>query len=113
MPCLFFFFALESTVMKKENAFQSNLIKELKKIFPGCMVLKNDSSYYQGIPDLLVLFNDKWAMLECKRSSTASHRPNQDYYIEKFGKMSYASFISPDNKEEVLDELQQAFRLGR
>ncbi len=99
--------------MKKENAFQSNLIKELKKIFPGCMVLKNDSSYYQGIPDLLVLFNDKWAMLECKRSSTASHRPNQDYYIEKFGKMSYASFISPDNKEEVLDELQQAFRLGR
>ena len=106
---LLIFFALESTVMKKENAFQSNLIKELKKIFPGCMVLKNDSSYYQGIPDLLVLFNDKWAMLECKRSSTASHRPNQDYYIEKFGKMSYASFISPDNKEEVLDELQQAF----
>lgn len=99
--------------MKRENEFQSALIKELKKIFPGCMVLKNDSSYYQGIPDLLVLFEDKWAMLECKRSSTASHRPNQDYYIEKFGKMSYASFISPDNKEEVLDELQQAFRLGR
>lgn len=103
----------ERVVMKRENEFQSALIKELKKIFPGCMVLKNDSSYYQGIPDLLVLFEDKWAMLECKRSSTASHRPNQDYYIEKFGKMSYASFISPDNKEEVLDELQQAFRLGR
>lgn len=99
--------------MKEESKFQSALIKELKKIFPGCMVLKNDSSYYQGIPDLLVLFEDKWAMLECKRSSTASHRPNQDYYIEKFGKMSYASFISPENKEEVLNELQQAFRLGR
>lgn len=103
----------ERVVMKEESKFQSALIKELKKIFPGCMVLKNDSSYYQGIPDLLVLFEDKWAMLECKRSSTASHRPNQDYYIEKFGKMSYASFISPENKEEVLDELQQAFRLGR
>lgn len=101
----------ERVVMKEESKFQSALIKELKKIFPGCMVLKNDSSYYQGIPDLLVLFEDKWAMLECKRSSTASHRPNQDYYIEKFGKMSYASFISPENKEEVLDELQQAFRL--
>lgn len=96
--------------MKRENQFQSALIKELKKIFPGCMVLKNDSSYYQGIPDLLVLYKDKWAMLECKRSSTATHRPNQDYYIEKFGKMSYASFISPDNKEEVLDELQQTFQ---
>jgi hypothetical protein len=96
--------------MKRENQFQSALIKELKKIFPGCMVLKNDSSYYQGIPDLLVLYKDKWAMLECKRSSTATHRPNQDYYIEKFGEMSYASFISPDNKEEVLDELQQTFQ---
>ena len=103
----------ERVVMKKENEFQSALIKELKEIFPGCMVLKNDSSYYQGIPDLLVLFEDKWAMLESKRSSTASHRPNQDYYIEKFGNMSYASFIYPENKEEVLDELQQAFRLGR
>ena len=77
------------------------------------MILKNDSSYYQGIPDLLVLFKDKWAMLECKRSSNASHRPNQDYYIEKFGQMSYANFISPDNKEEVIHDLQQAFQLGR
>ena len=99
--------------MKKESKFQSNLIKELKKIFPGCMVLKNDASYYQGIPDLLVLYHDRWAMLECKRSLTASHRPNQDYYIEKLGNMSFASFISPENKEEVLDELQQAFQSER
>ena len=98
--------------MKRENKFQSELIKELKKIFPGCMVLKNDSSYYQGIPDLLVLYRKHWAMLECKRSSSASHRPNQDYYIEKFGEMSFASFISPENKEEVLHELQQAFQSG-
>lgn len=99
--------------MKRESVFQSALINELQKIFPGCMVLKNDSSYYQGIPDLLVLYNDKWAMLECKRSSKARHQPNQDYYVEKFGKMSFASFISPENKEEVLDELQQAFESGR
>lgn len=99
--------------MKKENEFQSDLIKELKEIFPGCMVLKNDSSYCQGIPDWLVLYNDRWAMLECKRNSNAHHQPNQDYYIEKLGKMSFASFISPENKEEVLDELQQAFKSGR
>lgn len=99
--------------MKKENEFQSDLIKELKKIFPGCMVLKNDSSYCQGIPDWLVLYDDKWAMLECKRSSDAHHQPNQDYYIKKLGKMSFASFIYPENKEEVLDELQQAFKSGR
>ncbi len=107
------FFAAERAVMKKESQFQSALIKELKKIFPGCMVLKNDSSYYQGIPDLLILFNDRWAMLECKRYSNASHRPNQDYYIDKFDEMSYASFISPENKEEVLDELQKALQSRR
>ena len=99
--------------MKRENQFQSALIKELKIIFPGCVVLKNDSSYCQGIPDLLVLYRDKWAMLECKRSKNASHRPNQDYYIQKLGEMSYANFISPETKEEVLDELQQTFQPKR
>jgi hypothetical protein len=99
--------------MKRESKFQSALIKELKVIFPGCVVLKNDPTYCQGIPDLLVLYKDRWAMLECKRSSSASHRPNQDYYINKLGEMSYASFISPDNKERVLDELQQALQSGR
>ena len=96
--------------MKKESAFQSALIRDLKKIFPGCIVLKNDANYYQGIPDLLILYNDKWAMLECKRYSTSSRRPNQDYYVDKFNKMSYASFIFPENKEEVLYELQQTFQ---
>lgn len=99
--------------MKRESKFQSALIKELKVIFPGCLVLKNDSSYCQGIPDLLVLYEDRWAMLECKRSSSATHRPNQDYYIQKLDNMSYARFISPENKEEVLDELQQTFQSRR
>lgn len=97
----------------RENKFQAALIKELKDIFDGCMVLKNDSSYYQGIPDLLVLYRDKWAMLECKRDASASHRPNQDYYISKLGEMSFASFICPENKEEVLYELQRAFGTRR
>lgn len=99
--------------MKKENAFQAALIKELKVIFPGCMVLKNDSSYCQGIPDLILLYKNNWAMLECKRNGSSSHRPNQDYYIQKCNKMSYASFISPDNKERVINELQQAFQSRR
>jgi hypothetical protein len=99
--------------MKKENEFQSDLIKELKKIFPGCVVLKNDSSYCQGIPDWLVLYNDRWAMLECKRSSDANHQPNQDYYIEKLDGMSFASFIYPENKGEVLDAMERSFKVRR
>lgn len=95
--------------MSKESAFQSGLILELKSLFPGCVVLKNDANYIQGFPDLLVLFRDKWAALECKRSSGASHQPNQDYYVGMLGDMSYASFVCPENKEQVLNELQQTF----
>ena len=97
-------------VNKLERDFQSKLIKRLKDEFEGCVVLKNDSSYIQGIPDLLVLFDDKWAMLECKRSSSASHRPNQEYYVDLLDKMSFSRFICPENEEEVLHELEQAFR---
>ena len=93
-----------------ESQFQAKLIKELKMIFPGCIVLKNDPDYLQGFPDLTILWNDRWAVLECKRSERESHRPNQDYYIDICDEMSYARFIYPENKEEVLDELQQAFR---
>lgn len=93
---------------KLERDFQRNLIKELKDIFVGCIVMKNDSSYIQGIPDLLILYKDRWAALEVKKSATASHRPNQEYYVDKMDEMSYASFIYPENKEVVLDELQQA-----
>lgn len=99
-----------ASVNKLERDFQSKLIKKLKDEFEGCVVLKNDSSHIQGIPDLLVLFNDKWAMLECKRSSSASHRPNQEYYVDLLDKMSFSRFICPENEEEVLHDLEQAFR---
>lgn len=96
-----------------ERNFQASLIRELKDIFPGCIVLKNDPEYLQGFPDLTILFNEHWALLECKRSENEPHRPNQDYYVNKGDQMSFARFIYPENKEEVLDELQQAFRTGR
>lgn len=95
---------------KLERDFQAGLIREIKDRFPGCVVLKNDSSYIQGIPDLLVLFNKHWAMLECKRSSSARHRPNQQYYVDLLDKMSFSRFICPENKKEVLHELESAFQ---
>lgn len=94
---------------KRESEFQSKLIRDITDMFPGCIVLKNDPNYIQGIPDLLVLHNDKWAALECKRSKNASHQPNQDYYISEMMEMSYASFVYPENREEVLHEIQHAF----
>lgn len=97
----------------KENKFQADLIKELKQLFPGCMILKNDANYIQGIPDLTILYNDRWAVLECKKNRTANHRPNQDYYVKKMDDMSFARFIYPENKEEIINELQQALRVRR
>ncbi len=93
-----------------ENKFQAELIKKLKKRFPDCLVMKNDPNYIQGIPDLMVIYENKWAALECKKSSKAPIRPNQFYYIEKMNRMSYASFISPENEQEVLNELERTFK---
>lgn len=95
--------------MKRESSFQSNLIERLEYEFPGILVLKNDPNYIQGIPDLTLLYGKHWACLECKRSSTEKLRPNQSYYISLMNEMSYASFIYPENMEDVINELQQAF----
>ena len=92
-----------------ENRFQANLVKKLKHLYPDCVVMKNDSSYIQGIPDLLVLYKDKWASLECKKTANARHQPNQDYYVGKMDEMSFSRFIFPENEEEVLDELYHWF----
>lgn len=92
---------------KLESGFQDKLISQLKALFPGCLVFKMDQ--VQGIPDLLILFQNKWASLECKRGKGASKRPNQKYYVDIMNQMSFSRFIYPENKEEVLRELQQAF----
>ena len=92
-----------------ENEFQSKLIKEIKRRFPGCIVLKNDPTYIQGIPDLIILHNDKWGALECKKNSKASKRPNQEYYIGIKNRISFAKFIYPENKDEVLYDLEHHF----
>lgn len=97
--------------MAKESAFQAKLIKDLKTMLPGCVILKNDPNYIQGVPDLLVLYNNRWAALECKRSKNASHRPNQEYYISKMDGMSFAAFVYPENREDILDELQRSFEV--
>lgn len=91
-----------------ESGFQDKLVKELKQLFSGCMVFKMD--VVQGIPDLLILYGSKWASLECKKKAGAKKQPNQDYYVGKMNEMSFSRFISPENKEEVLCELQRTFK---
>ena len=95
--------------MAKESKFQSELIGELQEMFPGSYIVKNDPNYKQGFPDLTILYKDKWAILECKREEKAKHQPNQDFYVSELNKMSYSAFIYPENKEEILNELQQTF----
>ena len=93
-----------------ESQFQSGLIKELKKMFKGCIVTKLDPKRIQGIPDLLILYGNKWATLEVKRSAKEKKRPNQDYYVDLMNAMSFSRFIYPENKEEVLNDLREAFK---
>lgn len=92
-----------------ESVYQARLIKRLKRMFPDCVILKNDSGYLQGIPDLLILWGDRWAMLEVKPSVSAPAQVNQPYYVDLLDRMSFAAFIYPENEGEILDALQQAF----
>lgn len=94
---------------KIESVYQRQLCDRLYEMFPDCFILKNNPDEYQGIPDLLILFEDKWAMLEVKFSESAPIQPNQRHYVEHFGDMSFASFIYPENEEEVLQELLVRF----
>ena len=90
-----------------ESGFQDNLRRDLKNMFPGCMIFKMDQ--VQGIPDLLILYKNKWATLECKQHASAKRQPNQEYYVGRMNDMSFSKFICPENKEEVLSELRKTF----
>lgn len=96
-----------------ESRFKAKLIDELNEMFPGCMIFHLDPNEMQGASDLLILYGNKWAVLEGKRYENAPHRPNQDYYINLMNQMSFAAFIYPENKEEVLHALHEAFKPGR
>lgn len=96
-----------------ERDYQSQLIRRLRHLFPGCVILKNDTSYMQGIPDLTILYKDRWAMLEVKAAYDSPEQPNQDYYVRTLEDMSYAAFIFPENEEDILHELQLALKPRR
>ena len=93
---------------KLESGFQDRLRDDLLELFPGCMIFKMDP--LQGIPDLLILYRDTWASLECKKHSRAIRQPNQEYYVAQMDSMSFSRFIYPENKDEVLEELTSYFK---
>lgn len=95
-----------------ERDFQSSVIKELKDRLPGCIILKNDPTYKQGIPDLIILHGSRWATLECKKDRKSHRQPNQDYYIKIMDEMSFSSFLYPENRKEVLDDLEDFMKFA-
>lgn len=94
----------------KERDYQAKLIKAIKQRFPGCYVMKEDAGYIQGLPDLIVLYNNRWATLEVKISANAHHQPNQDIHVKRMNEMSFSSFIYPENEKEVLDEMERSLK---
>lgn len=96
-------------LLRSETVYKNKLIKKLESLFPECYIIRNNPLDIQGIPDILILFKNRWAALEFKRSNTASQQANQKFYVDKFNDMSFAAFICPENEEEVLDALQLTF----
>ena len=96
---------------KLESKFQKELIDEIKERYPGCVALKNDSSYMQGFPDWTILYKNKWAVLEVKKERGAHKQPNQEYYVNKLNEMGgFSRFVFPENKDEVLEDMDTLFK---
>lgn len=98
---------------KLEREIQSRIIKKIKARLPGVKIFKGDTHFQQGTLDLIILYRDRWAMLEVKKSKTASRRPNQQWFVDELNEMSYAALIHPDNEEDILNELQRALQAER
>ena len=103
-------FCLRKVYLMRESKYQASLIRTIKNLLPGAIVLKGPSDYIQGIPDLIILYGPSWAALECKKSEDEPHQPNQDYYVERMSEMSFAAFIWPENTERVLNDLVNYLR---
>lgn len=98
--------------MARESEYQATIIDTIRRLLPGCIILKNDSSYLQGVPDIIILYKDRWGMLEIKRSERAAEQPNQRHYIDLMNNMSFAAFLYPEIELEVLRDLQLALRFA-
>lgn len=94
-----------------EAEYQAALIKRLYRILPDPTIEKFDIR--QGYPDLLILCESWWGVLEVKPYAGADLQPNQDFYVQQFNTMSFGSFIWPEIEEEVIRGLQRSFETSR
>lgn len=96
------------------TGYKTKLKQTIENRLPGCFIMTQDpADTHQGIPDWLILWNDRWAMLEVKASEKAEHQPNQEYWVNYYNQFGFTSFIYPENEQEVLDALQSALTFGR
>lgn len=98
---------------KIESGYQKDLMDEIRRRYPGCVIVKNDPNYIQGFPDWTILYGTKWAVLEAKRDADADIQPNQPYYVSLLNHMSFSRFVYPENEEQVLTDLEKIFGPAR
>lgn len=98
---------------KLESKFKKDFIDRLKTSFPDIKMFEPDPVRRRSDPDILLLGPDSWAALEFKREEKSSRQPNQEYRIEELARIGkdrgYSNLVSPENSEEVLDDLERLF----
>lgn len=90
--------------MTPEGRFKRRIKKRIREYLPGCFMHEMKAGK-QGIPDTLIIFRKRWALLEFKESENAHHRPNQDYYVALFNDLGFSRFVYPENEIEVMNDL--------
>lgn len=87
-----------------ESEFQKDFVIRLQSQYPGAVVFKTDPNIL-SFPDLMMLHGSRWAAFEMKKEKDADQQPNQEWWVNRLNRMSFASFLYPENEEEVLREL--------
>ena len=95
----------------QEGNVQDAVKKRILKEFPGAHVCKTDPNLWgwQGVPDLLIIYKDKWAFLEMKRHKDAARQANQDYWVRTLDKQGCAAFCYPEVREQAFKKLHEYF----
>lgn len=94
----------------KESTFQHKLIKMLRKIPKSSFIVK-EAKAIRGIPDIIGCIDGTYVALEVKKNKGEAQKNTgriclQKKFIRDIQCVGgYASFIYPENHEEILEEL--------
>lgn len=95
--------------MKLESTFEKEFCKALRQTLGERYTYTFKLTAAKGIPDRLILYKDKYALLEFKQYKNAKKQPGQETWVGHFDNLAYAAIVYPENAEKVMQDILNYF----